>query len=188
MFEVYSLVVFAHVLAAVALVGHSLSSPIARAMLKEAATVEDVRRIVALEGRMSRSNPLVALVLLGTGIYLGSAGWWYFGWFYLSIALWVVNSLLAARVVGPWAGALAAATAEGQGRVSSRIDALRRSKTVSVAAQVMLANDIGLLFVMMNKPSLVASAAVLAALNAALVAFVLVPRRAQVPELSEVRS
>lgn len=186
MFEVYSLVLFVHVVAAVALVGHSLGSPITRAALREVDTVGDVRRIVAFERRVSRWNPAIALVLLGSGLYLGSAGWWTQGWFYLSVAGWVVNAFLAGRVVGPWAEALmSAAAAAGEGRVPAGVDALRRSRRLAVAAQVMLANDIALLFIMMNKPSLLASAGVFAVVNAALVALAFVPRRTPAPVLTQ---
>lgn len=191
MFEVYSLVLFVHVVAAVALVGHSLSSPIMRAALREADTVADLRRIVAFEGRVSRWNPAIALVLLVSGIYLGSAGWWIQGWFYLSLAAWVVNAALAGKIVKPWAGALMAASAGASDvRVPATIDAIRRSTKLAVAAQVMLANDVALLFVMMNKPTLIGSAAVFLALNAALVALAFVPARARAasPALTGARS
>jgi len=187
MFEVYSLVLFAHVVAAVALVGHSLSSPITRAALREAETLADVRRIVAFEGRISRGNPAIALVLLASGIYLGSAGWWTQGWFYLSVVGWVANAVLAGRVVGPWTGALMSAAA-GEGRVPPPVDAIRRSTKLAVAAQVMLANDVALLFIMMNKPTALASVAVLAVANAVLVALALVPRRAASPVLTGAES
>lgn len=186
MFEVYSLVLFAHVVAAVALVGHSLSSPITRAVVREAQTVEDVRRVVAFEHRVSRWNPAIALVLLGSGIYLGSAGWWAQGWFYLSVAGWVVNAFLAGRIVKPWGASLmAAAVAAGSGPVPAAVDALRRSTALAVAAQVMLANDIALLFIMMNKPTTAGAAAIFAVVNAVLVALAFVPRRAASPALTE---
>ena len=182
MFDAYSLVLFAHVVAAVALVGHSLASPVIRALLREADTLADLRRSVAFEQRISRFNPGVALVLLVSGIYLGSAGWWSQGWFYLSIGAWVVNALLAGLVVKA-AGTelLSAAVAAGEGPVPPKVDALRRSPRLALAAQVMLANDIALLFVMMNKPTLLESLAVFAAANAVLVGLALVPRAAAEP-------
>jgi hypothetical protein len=188
MFEVYSLVLFAHVMAAVTLVGHSLGSPIIRAALREAGTSSELRRVVAFEQRASRWNPLVAVVLLGSGIYLGSAGWWHFGWFYVSIGGWVVNAILAGAVVHATLTALLAATAGGDGPITPGADALRRSTRLAVGAQVMLANDLALLFVMFNKPGTIESIAVFAAANAALVALALLPRRAAVPTLGEARS
>jgi hypothetical protein len=47
-----------------------------------------------LERRRSRANPAAAFILLGTGVYLGSAGWWTQAWFHVSLAAWLANSLL----------------------------------------------------------------------------------------------
>jgi len=187
MFELYSLVLFVHVVAAVALVGHSLASPITRAVLREACTIRDAGRIAAFEHRLSRWNPVIALVLLASGVYLGSAGWWTQGWFYVSIAAWLVNAALAGRVVGPWVAALtAAADAAGEGPVPPGVDALRRSTRPAVAAQVMLANDIAILFIMMNKPTTLGSVAILGAVTSVLVALAFVPRRQAAPALNQV--
>jgi len=110
------------------------------------------------------------------------------GWFYLSIVGWVANAFLAGKVVKPWAGSLmSAAAAAGEGRVPPGIDAIRRSTNLAVAAQVMLANDIALLFIMMNKPTTLGSIAVLAVVNAVLVALTLVPRRGGSPVPTEAR-
>ena len=185
MFEWYSLVLFVHVVAAVALVGHSLTTPISRAVLREARTVRDVGRLAAFEHRLSRWNPAIALVLLASGVYLGSAGWWWQGWFYVSIAAWLVNSALAARIVGPGVAALAAAAdAAGDGPVPPGVDALRRSTRLAVASQVMLGADIAILFIMMNKPTTLGSLAILGAVTAALVALAFLPRRQAAPVLT----
>jgi hypothetical protein len=178
MFEGYSLVLFVHVLAAFALVGHSLGSPLTRAVLREAESLAEVRRVVAFERRASKLNPVVALVLLASGIALGSAGWWVQEWFYVAIAGWLANGLLAGRVLKPSLGALMSAAASGEGPVPPHVDALRRSAKLAVVAQVMLANDLALLFIMMNKPSLAWSLAAFGAANLALVGTTLARRAA----------
>ncbi len=71
-------------------------------------------------------------------------------------------------------------------RLAGRCQGVKVSgRKLAVAAQVMLANDLALLFIMMNKPTVVASAAVFAAVNAALVALAFVPRRAAAPVLTQ---
>lgn len=83
---------------------------------------------------------------------------------------------------------MSAAVAAGEDPVPAKVDALRRSTRLAVAAQVMLANDVALLFIMMNKPSLLAAAGAFALVNGVLVGLALVPRRAPAPFLTEVRS
>lgn len=188
MFEVYPLVLFVHIAAAVALVGHSLGSPITRAALREAATHGDLARIAALERGLSRFIPLSALILLASGLYLGSVGWWSYGWFYLSIGGWLVNSLLGGLVIKPVLARLASATPAVPGApVPPDLDAVRRSTKFGVAGQVMLANNVALLLVMVMKPSFLASAAVFLVANAVLAGLALAPRRSQPAALAERR-
>jgi hypothetical protein len=186
MFEVYSLVLFAHVLAAVAVVGHSIGSPLIRAALRDAASLSELGPVVALEQRAARWIPIIALALLASGIYLGSVGWWHFGWFYVSIAGWVANALLAGLLLHSMLARLAKAAAGRHGAIPAEIDALRRSKTLAATSQAMLANNLALLFVMFNKPDTVAALAVFAVANALLVGFVFLPRRVGRPVFSEV--
>ena len=189
MFETYPIVLLVHVAAAVVLVGHATLVPVTRAALRKAGTLAVLKGILAYEHQASRWNPAVALVLLASGLYLGSAGWWTFGWFYVSVAGWMANMCLAVAVVKPGFKALtAAAAAAGEGDVPAHVDALRRLSRLAVGLQVMLANDLALLFTMMVKPSALGAVAALAIVNAVLLAPVAVPRRAEAPALAEVRS
>lgn len=183
MFEVYALVLFLHVFAAVALVGHSLSTPVIRNVVREADTLHDLRHWLAFSARVARLNPIAALILLASGIYLGSIGWWSQPWFFVSIGAWLVNSALAGAVLKPSATTtISAADKAGEGPVTAEVDELRRSRRWAVAEQVMLANDVVILFVMFNKPGLVACLVILAVANAALVLPSFVRRRASVPK------
>lgn len=178
MLEVYSLVLFVHVVAAVALVGHSLGSPVTIAAIRDAATLPDLGRVVGLEHRLSRLNPLVALVLLASGVYLGSVGWWTQPWFYVSVAGWMINAALAGSVLKPIMGALMADTRNRpEVAVPQTTNAVRRSMRLLIATRVMLANDIALLFIMMNKPGLLESVAVAVVVNGLLVATAFLSRR-----------
>jgi|WetSurMetagenome_2_1015567.scaffolds.fasta_scaffold119003_2 hypothetical protein len=190
---VYPSVLFVHVVAAMALVGHSLGTPITRAMSREAGSLAALRNIVGVEARLSRFNPLVALVLLGTGAYLGRAGWWQMPWFYVAAAGWVVNSILGVAVVKRDMQALgAAAAAAGDGPITRTVDALRNSTRLAVAQQVMLANNLGLLYLMMLKPTLAEALGALAVSNLVFVGAVLIRRReagpSQAATMSEART
>lgn len=179
MFEPYSLVLFVHVLSAIALVGHSIGAPLERAAIREAATLGDLRRWIAFAGRSGRWNPVVALVLLATGVYLGSIGWWEQAWFHVSLAGWFANVFLAGFVVKRAADAtMAAALKAGEGPVPPHVDGLRRSSAWALATQSLLANDLAMLFIMMNKPGLLGSLAVAAVANAVLLAPSLLRARA----------
>ena len=180
MFELssYSLIVFAHVASAMTLVGHSLGSPLVHAMIRDARSLPALRAWLDFARQSARWNPAAALVLLGSGVYLGSAGWWSQAWFHVAVAAWVVNLLLAALVVKRSAAALGMAAARaGDGPVPDDVDRLRRLPGWAAAARTMLANDLAILYVMIGKPSLVESLAVMAMANAVLLGLSLVRTR-----------
>ncbi|MCK6528069.1 DUF2269 family protein [Myxococcota bacterium] len=158
-----SLVVFVHVVAGVALVGHSLSSLYLRAAIGSAESTSALRLWLSLARRSSRLNPIAAMVLLATGLYLGSKGWWTHPWFFASLALFVVSSAYGARTIGAGAGALEEAVgSQPDGAVPPRIDALRRRTSWLVAFDLMVAGDLAAIFLMTNKPGLVGTVGALA--------------------------
>jgi hypothetical protein len=106
---------------------------------------------------------------LGTGLFLGSSGWWSQAWFWVALASWLANSALAAAVIQRLGRALGRATAAaGEGPVTGEIDRLRRSPAWDVAGDAMLANDLAILYVMLDKPGLAGALALLAAAQLAL--------------------
>jgi len=152
--SLYSVLVFVHVASAMVLVGHSLGAPLVQVMMREARTLPALRAWLEFARRSARWNPPAALVLLFSGVYLGaSTGWWRQGWFLVALAAWIVNAALAARVLKPAAAALGQAAAlAGDGPVPDSLDRLRNGARWS-AARVMLANDLVILYVMIDKPS-----------------------------------
>jgi len=158
----YTLILFIHVLAATVLIGSSLFTPLLRRAGQTAVSVAELRRSLELGRRAARGNPLAAFTLLATGIYLGKDAWWAEAWFWVAIGAWLVNSALAAGVVQRTAQTLAiAASRAGDGPVGPEIDRLRRSRSWEHAEAVMRANDIALLYVMLDKPGLLGSLSVL---------------------------
>jgi hypothetical protein len=165
----YALVLFAHVLAAAVLVGSSLSAPALHGAIRRAATVAELRPWTRFARDAARLNPASAVVLLATGIYLAS-GRWTEGWIQVGLALFVVNSALAVRVVKGTLARLGLAAASGEGAVTESLDALRRSVALEVATHLLIANDVAALYLMVAQPGLAASLAVTVVAAAAAIA------------------
>jgi hypothetical protein len=161
-------ILLAHVLAGVLLVGSSIFSTFIRRAIVTAPSVESLLLWLDFGRRATAANPLIALVLLASGLYLGSTGWWSQGWFYVAAGSWVVNAALAGLVLKPSAMALAQAAARvGHGPIRPDLDARRRSRAWELAAQTMRATDLGMLYVMYMKPSVLESLLVIGAVFAA---------------------
>lgn len=167
-FSLYSSVLFIHVTSAVILIGSTLYAPLAHNQVRAANSLADLRRSLDLAVRASKWNPAAAFVLLGTGIYLGSVGWWTQPWFYVSIAAWIADTTLAVAVIGRHDQAMAviAGRDDENGPVPVELDAVRQSRAWGLAHAAMLANDLAILYVMFNKPDLTGSVALVLAANA----------------------
>ena len=161
----YSAVLFVHVLAGIVLVGNSLLAPIVRNITCEASGVDALLRALNLERRTTRWNPAAALVLLASGIYLGSAGWWAEPWFHTSVAAWLANSFLAARVVMPLNARLVMAATQPSGPDVKDIERARASQRWNLSLAVMLANDLAILYLMFTKLGWPGSIGVIGATN-----------------------
>lgn len=174
----WSIVLFAHVLAASLLVGSAFSVSLIRRGIESAASVAELRSWLELGRRATRANPAVAVVLLATGVWLGREVWWAYAWFWVAVGAWVVNSALAAGVVRRAAGAASRAAAlVGDGPVTTELDGLRRSRAWHLAEAAMAANDVALLWVMIDKPTLAGSLAVVALANLLFVGAMALSRR-----------
>ena len=174
----YSLVLLFHVVAATLLIGSSMFEPLVRRSMALAGSVRELRLWLDLARRAARANPVAALAVLGTGLYLGSAGWWSQGWFYAALGLWLLNSVLAVTVVKRAAAALGGAAARANdGPIPGDLDSLRRSTAWTVAAETMRAVDLSMLYVMFVKPSAIESCLVAAATAIVFVGLALARRR-----------
>lgn len=152
----YQVVVFVHVLAAVILMGGSIgAAPSIASMVRHATTIEDIRRALHHARRLAPISPVAAVALLASGLYLAEAGsWWRWGWVWVSVALWVMNLVLATGVVRPSLAHLTklveVATVD---TISADIDAARRWRGRAVAEDLILAGDLAVLFMMIAKPT-----------------------------------
>jgi uncharacterized membrane protein len=153
--SLYELTLFVHVAAAVALLsGSVVASPAVRAAVRRAQTTQEIRAYLAIGRPLLVLEPAAAIVVLVTGVYLTNvAGFWTLGWVQVSIAAWLVNAVLAATMVKPAIGRVAAAaTASPDGDVGQHLGALRWSDRWSFAGDVLLVNDAAMLYLMTMKP------------------------------------
>jgi hypothetical protein len=124
-----------------------------------------VRTWLAAGRPLARIDPLASFTLLGSGLFLTSAGgWWNAAWVQVAMVLWVTNLIIATGVVGPAMQPLAATAAtSGDGPVDTTVDRLRRTRRWSGGHHVLLANDIGVLYLMTTKPGYLGGVAAIAA-------------------------
>lgn len=166
--NLHGAVLFLHVLAALVLVGHSLGTPLVLAAIRDAPTPPALLAWLRFARDSARVNPFAALVLLASGIQLGS-GRWGEGWLQVACALFVVSAALAVGVVKATGERVAAlAVAAGEGVVSPAVDELRRSPRWMLAADALIATDLATLFLMVVQPGLLASVALAVGANAAM--------------------
>jgi uncharacterized membrane protein len=167
--NLYILFVFIHVAAAVALLsGSVIAAPHVRSAVRRARTTQELRAFLAIGRPLLVLEPAAALVVLASGVYLTSvAHFWALGWVQVAVAFWLVNTAVAAAVVKPAIGRVAAEAASAEDRaVGPRLDALRWSPRWSFGGDLLMANDAAMLFLMTMKPGLGGSLLAVAAANA----------------------
>lgn len=187
--SIYPVLLLIHVLSAIVLMGSTLHAPLARGLVLRARLAADLGVAIALSRRAVKWNPLAALILLATGIYLGSWGWWSQAWFYVAIAAWIVSTVLAVAVLQRAEEAIAALAGQaGDGPITAELDAMRRSRKWGLAHAAMLANDLAILCIMFVKPPLAGSIGLLIVANTLLVSAVLMRQRAAPPSAAKERT
>lgn len=159
--SIYSWIVLAHVTAAMLLIGSSIVGLHTKRAMLAATSAPALRTLLDVFRRAVQAGPPLAITVLATGVYLGSYGWWAQPWFYVAIGLWMLQAMLAARVVRANATSLAAALQSADVKVPPEADAIRRSSAWLVAGAAMRGNDLAFLYLMFNKPSLGESLVVL---------------------------
>jgi len=159
----YSLALFLHVAAASILLGGSVFAPFVRRALIAATTVGELRVWLGFARETSRANPAVSLVVLASGLFMGvEGGWWTDGWFMVAASAWLANALVAVLVIQRAAMVVGSAAARCRdNQVSDEVDRLRRSARWTLAADFLQANDLAMVYLMFNKPSALASGALL---------------------------
>jgi hypothetical protein len=148
----HAFVLSLHIGAAMLLVGGTVASRLAGGGIRAAADLSALRGALDAVGRATRFNPLLAAIVLLSGAMLGG-GWWGEPWFWVAVAIWFANLVLATRFVAPGHRSLHAALEHaGHGVVPAEVDALRR-RLPAPALDVMIGLDLGVLLLMVLKPA-----------------------------------
>lgn len=167
--DLYTLLVFVHVAAAVTLLsGSVVASPAVRAAVQRARTRQEIRAYLAIGRPLLVLEPVSALIVLATGVYLTSvAGFWSQGWIWVAVAFWVVNAAIAGAIVKPAITRISALAAESaDGAIGQDLDAIRWSKAWTRGGDALMAIDGAMLYVMTTKPELIGSLLVVVAAGA----------------------
>lgn len=167
--DLYTLIVLAHIAAAVSLLsGSVIASPGIRSAIRRARTVQEMRAYLGIGRPLLLLEPVSAAAVLASGAYLTSvANFWTQGWIQVAVAFWVVNAVVAATLVKPAIGRLTSrAAASPDGPVGQDLDTLRRSPRWHFGGDALMANDAAMLYLMTLKPELVGSLLAVAAANA----------------------
>jgi len=158
--SLHDVALFLHIAAAIHLLGTAVASPMVVAHIQSASSRPELLSWLGFLRRLTRGNPATAFVLLASGIYLGAAGWWSSGWFYVSLVAWVMSSALAGAVLKPTAQRIAQAAASNPAApIDASLDQIRHARGWTLAEKAMLGSDIAMLWIMIAKPSLAVSAA-----------------------------
>jgi hypothetical protein len=177
--SIYSSVVFVHALAATILMGSSLSFVFTRRAIRSAATVQELRGWLGFARTSAAANPVAALALLATGVYLGSQGWWTEPWFFVALAIFFFDVLYAVRRAHAVGAELGQAAGDAPaGAVPEALDRLRWSTGLDTPHDALLASDLAVLFIMFVKPGLVGCVAAIG-VAAVVVSIARVRRRAR---------
>jgi uncharacterized membrane protein len=171
--NLYQLLVFVHVAAAVTLLSGSIvGSPAVRAAVRRARTTQEMASYLAIGRPLLLLEPVSALAVLASGIYLTNVGNFQSqGWVQVAAVIWLVNAIVAGALVKPALKAVATATAaQPDGAVSSRLNTLRWSRRWSAGGDLLLANDAAVLYLMTMKPELAGSIVLVAVVNLLVVA------------------
>jgi hypothetical protein len=185
--NLYLLILFAHVAAAVALLsGSVIGSPAVRAAVRRARSTDEVRAFLAMGRPLLVLEPVAALLVMASGVYLTSVlRFWTLGWVQVAMAAWLVNAVTAGALVKPAIGRVAAGAAATAGTVGDRLHTLRWSPRWSAGGDVLLANDAAILFLMVVKPGLGVSLLTVAGINALVVATRIAASGYLVPPLAD---
>lgn len=175
---VYSIIVFLHVVAALALFA---------AIGLEWTGLLNLRRATSLAQAREWSKPLKSvgsigfpamLTLLITGIYMTTTRWGEQSWIVMSMGVWLIIVLLGGGVTGRRTGRIARELATETGGISPALAALLGDPVLVFSLYMRTALALGIVFLMTTKPTSVI-AAVAVGLAAAIGLAAGLPKRAR---------
>lgn len=172
----YSLLVFVHVLGAVALFAAAGIEAVALGRLQRADTSAGVRTWLELLQTSGRLGPTGMLALVATGIWMGVTVWGHQWWMFDAFAATIAMGALGGGVTGRRVRRLARALAVGAGpEQSENVRSLLSARSLVLSFRLRVALGVGIVALMTLKPAPLPSAIILAAAVAAGLAAGLLP-------------
>ena len=152
--DLYYVVLFAHIIGAVVVVGAGFFLPPVAAGASRATSVSSFKDWVGVILKMSKIAGASAAVILLTGLYMGIRGGRFDeGWLVVALVLFVINGALAGGVMSKhWDAVMATAEEAGDGPVSADLRAMTSTPRMHLVESIMLGNDLVVVFLMTNKP------------------------------------
>jgi hypothetical protein len=161
--SLYSLALFIHILGALGLFASTGVNHLVLVRLRRAGTVAQVRDLLEMTRAVATFEPVVALALLGAGLYLTATTWgWQVAW--IDVSLGAVLALVAVGVVvgAPRVAARARAAADApEGPIPAALAARIDDPVLWTLTRAALALQLGIVFLMTTKPGLAGSLATL---------------------------
>lgn len=173
--ELYNVLLFAHILGAVVLIGISLLDPVMARSTAKATSVSSLREWTGFTLVVARAANPAAVVLLIAGVWMTFLSWsWDQGWIVVSLAIFLLIGAMAGTVLEPHAKRLvAAADAAPEGPVTAELRDIVHDSKVHRVHQLFLPLDMAVLFMMTNKPGWVGAGTAVGLAVAAAAALIL---------------
>jgi hypothetical protein len=175
----YALALFVHILGALGLAATTGINLLVLVRLRRARTVAQARDLLELGGAAARVEPIVALALLGAGLFLTASTWgWQVAWIDLSLGALLAMVVIGGAIGGPRVAARdRAVAATPDGPIPAALAARLADPVLWTLTHVAAALEVGIVFLMVAKPELAGSLAALVAAFALGLATAAVRRR-----------
>lgn len=157
--DLYHVVLFVHVVAAILLVGGSAFAHVVGHFARRATTVEGLRIPLALIHAIVKVSMPLAMVVLAAGLYLAFDGsWWGGGWPVVALVLFTAVGATAGRYLDPTVSkAKETLDAASDGPVPAEVTAVFRDRTFGLVTWGFAGADLAIVYLMTNKPGYVGS-------------------------------
>lgn len=157
--DLYHVMLFVHILAAIVVVGGSFALDFAGARTKRARSVDSLRSWLEASAIGSKAVAVAAAVTLIAGVYLGfDGGWWGDGWLTVALVLFVAAGALAAQVMDRGIGRMLEIAADfPDGPMTPELGRQLAQPAMALAGPTMVGIDLSILFLMTNKPGWIGS-------------------------------
>lgn len=152
--DLYHVILFAHILGAVIVVGSGFFLPPLVAGASRATSLSSFKEWGGVIQKMSKiAGPSAAVILL-SGLYMGiTTSRFDEGWLVVSLVLFVMNGALAGGLLSKhWNDVMVQAEEAGEGPVPAELRALTMSPRMHAIESVSFVNDIVIIFLMTNQP------------------------------------